>query len=230
MKKYEITKTMKQIETENLFYFSTGNKKLKSNEKVLFLIWSLPAVDTCPYATDLCIANCYARKAEIAYPDCLPSRIRNYNFSKTENFVSEVINYISIKLNNLKNGRKIIVRIHESGDFYSTEYLKKWLAIIGFFADDDRIKFVTYTKSVRFFKETNFQEFDNFTVRYSIWADTKEDEKAIAKSLSLPIYTAYTRDVMDAIEYKFHECRCSDCATCQCCFNRKVETIICEIH
>jgi len=228
MKKYNVEKTMKEL--GNDFYVSCGNRKLKSNEKVLFLIWSLPAVQTCPYATDLCIGSCYARKAETAYPDCLPARENNFMFTLSEKFVPEMINYISIKLNNLKNGRKIIFRIHESGDFYNTAYLKKWLQIIAFFADDDRIKFVTYTKSVRFFAETNFKEFQNLVVRYSIWADTKKEEIELAKSLSLPVYTALARKEMDKLEIKFHECRCSDCATCQCCFMKKVELIICEIH
>ena len=230
-KKYETTKTLKEL--KNKFYVSDGNTKLVSNEKTLFLIWNIPAKLTCPYATELCKESCYAVKAETAYPDCLPSRTRNYEFSKTENFVPEMIEFIKIKLNGLKEGRKIIFRIHESGDFYNLSYLKKWLEIISFFADDKRIKFVCYTKSVRFFAKTNFQTLKNFVVRYSVWADTREEEKEIAKSLNLPIYTAYDRETIDKMESEgiaFHECRCSDCATCQKCFNSHNMLILCEIH
>ena len=228
-KKYKTNKTLKQYKDENRFYISEGNTKLVSNDKVLFLIWNLPYRITCPFATELCKVSCYAEKAENLYKDCKPSRFRNFEFSKSDDFVSSIIDYISIKLNNLKKGRKIIFRIHESGDFYNRKYLANWLEIIRFFANDNRIKFVCYTKSVRFFVGTDFRSLKNFVVRYSVWADTKETEKEIARSLNLPTYTALEREEMDKLE-NFVECRCEDCATCLKCFSYANKSIICEIH
>lgn len=231
--RYKVEKGVTIKALENDFYVSDGNKKLVSNAETLFLIWNLPAKITCPYATELCKISCYAIKAEINYPDCLPCRKRNFEFSKSDNFVDEMIAYIAIKLNNLKNGRKIIFRIHESGDFYNKAYFMKWLEIIRFFDGDTRIIFVCYTKSVRFLVNTDFASLKAFTVRFSIWEDTKETEKEIARQLNLPIYTAYERSVIDDMLAKgivFHECRCSDCATCLKCFDREEKLILCEIH
>lgn len=186
--KYNTTLTLKQLESE--FSYSTGNHKLVSNDNVLFLIFNLPYKVTCPYRTKSCEALCYAAKSEKAYPDCNPSRNRNLAFSKTDNFVPYMIELIKIKLNNLKPGRKIIFRIHESGDFYNRMYTRKWILIINYFSGDNRIKFVAYTKSVIFFKGIDLDSMKNFTLRYSLWADTSPEQYAIAKELQLPTYTA----------------------------------------
>ena len=107
-------------------YFSKGNKKLKSTKALKFLIWNLPAVKTCPFATESCKRLCYARKAERVYPSVLPCREKNFQASKSPDFVEKVIEIIKKE----KDNRVLVVRIHESGDFYNKEYAEKWLAMM----------------------------------------------------------------------------------------------------
>jgi len=227
--KYVVSMTLKDIESE--ISYSTGNHKLISNNKVLFLIWNLPYKITCPYRTPSCTALCYAAKSENLYPDCNPARNKNWAFSKTDNFIPYIIQLVKIKLNNLKKGRKIIFRIHESGDFYNREYVRKWIFIINYFAHDSRIKFVAYTKSIVFFKNIDINGMKNFTLRYSLWADTKADQKAIAENMEMPTYTALSKEDIARLEKNsFFKCECKDCGTCLACFNKNIKRIICEIH
>lgn len=68
-----------------------GNKKLVNTGSVRFMIWNLPAIKTCPYATAHCKKYCYAKKAENVYPDCLPCRERNFNETLKDDFVENMI-------------------------------------------------------------------------------------------------------------------------------------------
>lgn len=99
--------------------------------------------------------NCYARKAEKLYPNVLPSRNKNLEFTKTENFVSGMI--ADIQASKVK-----IYRIHESGDFYSQEYIFAWFKIITALP---HIQFYAYTKAVLDFN--CFDKLDNMNLIYS---------------------------------------------------------------
>ena len=225
--KYEVKATLKNIPE----YVSTGNEKLKSNAKVLFLIWNLPAQITCPYRTDHCTVCCYAKKAEAMYPDVLPCREKNLKLSMSDSFVTDMINLISIKLNHLKNGRVIRFRIHESGDFYNRAYVQKWLKIIHYFANDNRILFMAYTKSVYFFRNVNLTEYKNFVLRFSLWDDTDMAEEVTACAMGLPTYTALSKeDLAKEIPNTYAYCDCKDCGTCLKCYNANIKRIICLIH
>ena len=223
--KYKTTLKLNQIPE----YISTGNEKLKSNSKVLFLIWNLPAQITCPYRTDHCTGACYARKAEIAYPDCLPCRERNLRLSMSNSFVADMIELISIKLNHLKDGRVIRFRIHESGDFYSERYVTDWLNIIRYFEHDDRIKFMAYTKSVWFFVGKDRPS--NLVLRYSLWDDTDPLQESLARIEGLPTYTALSKEDLAKEDPKTYTyCDCEDCGTCLKCYSANINRIICLIH
>lgn len=196
-------------------YLSKGNKKLKSNQFVKFLIWNLPAVKTCPNATALCKKSCYARKAEKAYPTVLPCRENNLKESQKPDFVENMISAIK----KAKDKRALIVRIHESGDFYNLEYSRKWLEIATACPD---VVFMAYTKSFKYFDGVKLPK--NFFLRASVWADTKaEDLETIARN-KWTIYTA-----VEEMTKGFTECRCDDCATCGKCWS-KAKKIACKIH
>ena len=212
------------------FYVSCGNRKLKSGKTVKFLIFNLPAIITCPFATELCKKFCYARKAEkFRTKTCLPSRMKNLEFTKSDLFVKYMIQFISIKLNHLKPGVKIFFRIHESGDFYNIFYARKWLEIMRYFENDDRIRFMAYTKSVRYFENETLPK--NFSLRFSIWSDTRPEEIEIAKKMGLPIYTAATKEQLAKMDPKtYFYCDCIDCGSCQACYYNGHKMIICLIH
>ena len=66
----------------------------------------------------------------------------------------------------LKVERPTYVRIHDSGDFYSKEYIYKWFDVMNTMKD---IKFYAYTNSIRFFEADDVKPFipDNFDLIYS---------------------------------------------------------------
>lgn len=209
-------------------HVSDSNKKLIPSKDTNFMIFNLPAIRTCPYATPMCKIACYAVKAERAYPDCLPSRWDNFNASKTAEFVEAMIETIVKRVNNMRK-QELIVRIHESGDFYSREYAMKWIEIARFiesykFKKGKKVTFIAYTKSFVFFDGVELPS--NFRLRASIWADTDPEQVKIILRNQWPIYTAVD-SFSDADT--FTQCRCSDCATCGKCWGSDPD-IRCEIH
>lgn len=202
---------------------SNGNKKLVSNENTRFIVWNLPSVKTCPYATEHCKASCYARKAERVYPTCLPSRERNFDESKKIDFVENMVFTIT-EVAKRSKAKNIVVRIHESGDFYNREYANKWLEIANACKIDKRIKFIAYTKSFVYFDGVKLPK--NFNLRASLWDDTTEKQKEIVSRNGWNIYTAV--DKFQSGD-NFTRCRCKDCATCKKCW-QNYKDIRCEIH
>ena len=186
---------------------SDGNKKLVPNAGTAFIIWNLPAVITCPYATEHCKQFCYATKAEKAYPQVLPSRMANFNASKQNDFSIRLL-YTILKVLAKSRKNNLVVRIHESGDFYNKRYADIWLNVARKITDK-RVKFMAYTKSFKFFDGEQIPA--NFSLRASIWDDTKETQKEIVARNAWPIYTAVEHFTSCD---NFTQCRCSDCATC----------------
>lgn len=202
---------------------SNGNKKLISNENTRFIVWNLPAKITCPGKTHNCSIACYAIKAELAYPTCLPSRIRNLKDSVKEDFTTRMIYTILKVIANDRKNRKYVIRIHESGDFYNQAYALKWLTIADTLKTEN-VTFICYTKSFKFFDGKTLPKC--FKLRASIWNDTPVEDLEIINRNGWNIYTAVK-------EFKtgdsFTRCRCSDCGTCQKCW-RNYRDIRCEIH
>lgn len=211
-------------------YLSNGNKKLKSNANTAFAIWNLPAQKTCPFSTALCRDLCYAKKAERVYPNCLQCRERNLNASKQADFVGDMIVLINRKISAKKNrNKKIVVRVHESGDFYSREYAEKWLDIARYFeVREKRVVFMAYTKSIVFFDGLTIPA--NFVIRCSLWDDSPVDYRKRVEGM--PIYTALPRDALDKVLQAGTaiECRCDDCGTCGKCWDKSQKNIIVAIH
>ena len=127
----------------------TQNSKLKktsieNNARVLN--FSLPAYKTitgktvCPFAKD-CVKYCYAQKGNYRYPSVVKGLNNRYNLSQTEEFIPQMNATIILE-------RPTHVRIHDSGDFYSPEYLNKWVTIA---KQNKDVIFYAYTKSIKFF-------------------------------------------------------------------------------
>lgn len=202
---------------------SRENKKLKPTKETGFIIWNIPAKATCPYATDECAIHCYARKAEIAYPDCLPCRKRNLKESMQKDFARRMaFTILSIAKGTRK--KKLIVRIHESGDFYNKAYVMAWLEIMKA-CDGLNIVFIAYTKSFPFFDGMTLPQ--NFALRASIWSDTPDRFIEMIKRNGWNTYSAVEKFTDND---SFHQCRCEDCANCGACWNNEIHEINCEIH
>jgi len=124
------------------------NKKVKKSEGKTFN-FPLPAFKAatgetiCHQAKD-CIKPCYAQVYPYVIPVVNAAHNRNFEFSKTHHFVDSVISEIS------KKKKVDRIRIHDGGDFYSSEYLSKWFKIALTFPN---IEFYFYTKEVGMLKE-----------------------------------------------------------------------------
>lgn len=213
--------------------FVLQNKKMKPSDSVAFLIFSLPAVYTCPYATADCLKYCYAKSAYM-YPSVCINHAGNYMASLQDTFVTDVCKAIREKIYTKKGGirkafinprtgepKKIYVRIHESGDFYSKVYLLKWVEIAEQFPE---LKFFAYTKSVPYFYDLELPA--NFIARFSIFPDSPAEHVAWIRENNKPFYVAV--DAFSAeCEYR---CDCADgCGACgcQCGTSKKaIETIL----
>lgn len=212
---------------------TNGNKKLVNNERVRFMIWNLPAVETCPFRTGLCEASCYARKAERVYPQVLPARQANYQETLSPDFVENMIYTIEKLLNSKAYAGKLAVfRIHESGDFYSLAYAKKWVDIAYHFKNDSRIIFTAYSKSLPFIIESGYASDwwpRNLIIRASKWEDTAPEMVDLINRYNFPVYTALPADELETAEH-VHKCRCADCAGCLNCYTNTLKLIACAIH
>lgn len=215
---------------------SKGNKKLISNKDTKFLIFSIPPQSTCPYATEHCKSACYAMKAWKAYPNVRKAWTNNYIETLRDDFIDNMINAIEKEANkpSYKNAKEVVVRIHESGDFYSRLYVYKWLVIARHFASkhNNKVRFMAYTKSVKFFGLGDYgfdlAHLGNVTVRFSLWDDTPAMDAFIAKRIAmLPTYTAVDKFTTEPSKER---CACVDCGHCRKCWNKSINMIKCEIH
>lgn len=198
---------------------SEGNTQLNSAYKNFrILIFNLPCKTTCIEATNICLENCYA--SNVNYPNAINSREKNLLASKSSDFSSLVKDEINKYLNiNSPNKKITYFRIHESGDFYHIDYLKKWIEIANDYKDQS-ILFVAYTKSIKLLKsyldeyKISLSEI-NIKFIFSIMDDTDEDDILLAHSFGLMTYSALTKEKINVRNYNY-ECTmgCSNCMYC----------------
>ena len=131
----------------------TQNSKLKKTSKELGLRvfnFGIPAYKsasgklTCPMA-DACVKFCYAKKGAYIWSNVQPAFEKRYQLSKTDEFVDAMNNEIRKK-------KPDYVRVHDSGDYYSPKYLKKWIQIAN---DNPSVKFYSYTNMVEMMLKTS---------------------------------------------------------------------------
>ncbi len=122
-------------------YLNTNSKLKKDN----IFKFSLPVKSTC-IGAQACLEYCYATKgAYRTYKKLIDAgHKKNFEFSKSKTFVSSMLSEL--------NRRKIkVVRLHDTGDFYSQDYVNKWVTIALY---NPKIRFYAYTKSLTLdFKE-----------------------------------------------------------------------------
>lgn len=139
--------------------------------------WTLPAFaiklnngknfNVCPNA-GACASFCYARNGTYLFKNVRSRHIQNleYILEEPKRWFAQMFN----EVNQPKMLNKY-VRIHDSGDFFSEEYLKMWLLIAEL---TPQVTFYCYTKEVSLFKkvvEPNCPK--NFRYLYSMGG--KED-------------------------------------------------------
>lgn len=113
----------------------------KGNSKLGKTIWcfSIPAGASCPGKSEICSSRCYAQKGFFVMPSVQRAQENNWEITRRGDFVEQM-------LDELKKKKATVVRIHVAGDYYSAEYVRKWIQIVRACPD---IKFFTYTRSWR---------------------------------------------------------------------------------
>lgn len=122
--------------------WSSGNEKLAKLDTISFNLPAFRSADgfhVCPKAGG-CASLCYARQGRYIMPTVAAAR--EFNLTKVRGdlgvFVREAIE-------DLQRKRAKTIRIHDSGDFFSQEYLNAWFTIVASFPER---KFYAYTKSL----------------------------------------------------------------------------------
>jgi hypothetical protein len=117
------------------FAISPGNSKLGQG------IWtfSIPSglSHICVGATPACLRYCYAQRGHFLHSNTQRKYQENYKLSLSPKFTRRISSEISAV--NAK-----VFRIHPSGEFYSTEYINKWLHIA---LRHPAVTFFAYTRS-----------------------------------------------------------------------------------
>ena len=175
----------------------TQNQKIKDTSNYLgvkVFNFSIPAYKsatgkvTCPFA-DSCIKFCYAQKGNYKrFPSVAKGMEKKYLLSKQSNFV-DLMNKEIIKK------KPDFIRVHDSGDYYSKEYLNKWLIIA---EQNPKVKFYSYTNSIKFIKDlesipNNFDFiFSDSGKQVNLIDKTKDRHTKIFKSIDSLNKLAYT--------------------------------------
>jgi hypothetical protein len=132
----------------------TQNSKLKKTSKInnkrvfnfgIIANKSLEGKSTCPFAKGCLGADykCYAQKGAYSWPKVKEAYNNRYHLTLKDSFVNIMNEAIQKK-------KVDILRLHDSGDFYSIKYLNKWVDIAN---DNKDVIFYAYTKSIPFFKK-----------------------------------------------------------------------------
>src|SRR5262249_20087030 len=112
-----------------------GNRKLGESIHA----WSIPAVDTCPGRSPLCERLCYARSGHFRLEAGQERLEHHLDCALAADFERQVAAEV-------KRRRIQTVRIHVAGDFFSPEYVRKWVRVA---RRCPKTTFYAYTRSWR---------------------------------------------------------------------------------
>lgn len=149
----------------------TQNSKMKITSKltsVSLFNFGIPAfksetgLTTCPNASR-CAVGCYARTGTYRFKKSIKAYEERLAATLRDDFALVMAAAIKQKL---KRNKKVMIRIHDSGDFYNESYLMTWCKIMDGLPE---VKFYAYTKQVSLMKK--FKALcllpENFTIIYS---------------------------------------------------------------
>jgi len=191
-----------------MLHLSKGNAKLTRR-----LIFSLPAGKTCPGAM-LCksfavidnngkrsiqdgkdtIFRCFAASSEVQYDQVFNNRADNLSMIVNALQDGTAVDLINNSIQHYRTKSIKLVRIHESGDFFSSAYLDAWIQVAQLNPD---LKFYAYSKSLEYFVDlelpTNFYitaskggKFDDLINNFERYSVVVADDQE-AESLGLEV-------------------------------------------
>ncbi len=139
-----------------LNWLSQNAKMRRSEGPYMIFNWGIPAfrsetgLKTCPNA-GLCAVGCYARSGAYLFSNVAKKFEERLVLAQSPGFVDELIGEIlEANIKAARKGKKCLIRIHDSGDFFSDEYTYKWFKIAQKLPD---VSFYAYTKQVQYFKD-----------------------------------------------------------------------------
>lgn len=141
--------------TELNLKWSKNNAKLEKLHTISFNLPAFRSADgfkVCPQA-GACATLCYARQGR--YTTSRPIQAREFNLNIVRTDLIKFKEFAIQDLSRMKTRKT--VRVHDSGDFFSQDYLDSWFEIARTFPDK---KFYAYTKSIHLDRSktpSNFQ-------------------------------------------------------------------------
>lgn len=175
--------------------FSIGNGKLKKDR----LIFNLPAGKTCPgamFCKSFVILDengkrkvqdgphtqfrCFAASSEALFDAPYQSRANNLQMivDALKNGVDHCADLINSSIQHHRTKKVTMVRIHESGDFFSGVYLDAWIKVAHLNPD---LKFYCYSKSLQLFLHFNLPSNFYLTASYGGKWDSLIEEGYFAR-------------------------------------------------
>lgn len=119
---------------------------------------------TCP-AAGICAKEngCYAQQGAYRFSNVAAV----YEWRYTQTTLEEFPQLMQLEINEIvrkasKKNTQVVIRIHDSGDFYALNYWRKWKQIM---EANPNIRFYAYTKMVRFFRAITVPQ--NFKLIFS---------------------------------------------------------------
>lgn len=141
--------------------FLVRNSKIKKSAKRTFN-FGIPAyqsatgLKTCPNA-GACAKGCYALAGAYRFSNVAQAFERRLAATQSDDFIDAM-------LKDIDKQKAERIRIHDSGDFYSEDYLDRWLIIM---RSRPQVEFYAYTKMVSLFKRRMQDLPTNFTLIFS---------------------------------------------------------------
>jgi len=147
----------------------TQNGKMKKSSTGEYSIWNfgIPALKsktglkTCPMA-GTCAKGCYAQQGAYNFGNVKPAFEARLETTLSKGFIPDMATAIASKMCTAsKNLQRLVVRIHDSGDFYSQEYFRDWCFLASLFPD---VKFYAYTKMIAMVQDWEGMTPDNLRI------------------------------------------------------------------
>ena len=150
----------------------TKNSKITKSNSDTHTVYNfgIPAYEsktglkTCPNA-GICAKGCYAQSGAYNFSNVAQAFENRLADSLSDNFPALLGKELAVKVKTAKRqGKQLVIRIHDSGDFYNMKYALKWLSVMNNFPT---VQFYAYTKQVVMFKGISKIIPDNFTLIFS---------------------------------------------------------------
>lgn len=197
--------------------FSQGNAKLKQR-----LIFSLPAGKTCPGAV-FCKSfavlqdngkrkiqdgkqtefRCFAASSEVQYDAVYNLRASNMELLMRSVIEGSMVDLINASVQHHRKKNTKLVRIHESGDFFSRGYLNAWIEVA---KQNPDLKFYCYSKSLDFFLDLVLPENFYLTASYGGKFDHLIDQGLFPRYAK--VYKTEEEAIADGLEVDHDDSHC----------------------